>query len=69
MAKHTTLPQVALDGAAGHPAQDHLPTALPAVPTTPTPPDGAPDQHAIDAVTENVPTLGVQHLPDFFGLG
>jgi hypothetical protein len=56
MAKHTTLPQPALDGAAG-PAQDHLPTVLPPVPETP-PTVTLPEEVQISET-------GLNHLPDW----
>jgi hypothetical protein len=67
MAKPATLPQQALDNAAGQ-AQSHLPTELPPVSTGPaaaSSTDVSLPQHALDAV-DHIAPLGVNHLPDFF---
>jgi hypothetical protein len=55
MAKPVALPHQAVDGAAGHPAQDYLPTELPPV-TTPT--VTLPEEVQISET-------GVNHLPDW----
>jgi len=74
MARPSALPSQVFDHVPDTaPALDHLPASLPPVETGPTiaasPTDVSPAQHALDAVAEHVPTLGVSHLPDFFGLG
>jgi len=65
MARPTSLPDQALTNAAPQ-AQDHLPTVLPPTPTAPpTPPTDLtlPDDASHMSIT------GVNHLPDWIGIG
>ena len=65
MAKHTSLPQVVLDNAPTQ-ALPHLPTELPAVPTTPTPPTTPPDV-ILPEDAHHMSLTGVSNLPDWVG--
>jgi hypothetical protein len=60
MAKHTELPTQAVDNAATQ-AQDHLPTALPPVPT------GQPAEVTLPPDADHMSLTGVNNLPDFLG--
>jgi len=65
MAKPATLPQQALDNAATQ-AQSHLPSVLPPTPTTPPTP---PTDLTLPDDASHMSTTGVNHLPDWIGIG